>query len=105
MQIVRAGKLSRISLQSRKFSSELFEFSSHPVEDPLSIAVSLKLCSKQFHRIKIEHMVEIFLRRCPTISSPALQTASISVSWISYLTHFYIQVARQGWVSNNYLAK
>ena len=109
MQIVRGGKLSqfsRISLQSRMFSSENF-LSYYKVFPGFKMADSgpgsgpgllryFKPCRKDScqipleccrlpktvqliippRRIKIEHMVEMFLGRCPTISSPALQTVT-----------------------------
>ena len=68
MQIVRGGKLTRflqISLQSQMFSSEKFY-------EYCCLPETVQLANNSI----IEHMVEMFLGRCPTISSPALQTAT-----------------------------
>ena len=46
-----------------------------------------------------EHMIEIFPGRCPLSHLLLYKLRKHIDSW-DYLAHFYIQFARQGWVSN-----
>ena len=89
MQIVRGGKLSwflQISLQSQKFSSELFLFimaDSGPGSGPVRT-----------------HGWNFSGKMPPPLSHLPLYKLRQHIHLLDYLAHFYIQVVRQGWVSN-----
>ena len=114
MQIIRGGILSRfswISLQLRMFFSENF-LSYYKVFLGFKMADSGPGSGPGLLRYVFQTVQEGFLLNTasyPTgplsknVDSTAIEEANKlrqHINLLDYLAHFYIQVARQGWVSN-----